>query len=157
MPCLRCGQSTTKPARHSFRRTVGGFTFTAEVDVEACASCGDVIVPLPLLLAFDRALACDLARRGPVTGATLRLIRRAASFDPSDLALILGTSVDMIASWEAGRRPVDQAAWLIVAAIALDKLDAPQPLLTRFETLRKSAFEPRVTKLAVIRASEASS
>ena len=150
MGCFKCGaEATTKQARHSFRRTVEGFTFTAEVDVEACAECGDVVVPVPLLLAFDRALACDLARRGPVTGATLRLIRRAASLEPADLAVILGTTVETIASWEAGRRPVDHAAWLVVAAIALDALDGPQPLLTRVETLRRSANEPRSTKLVV--------
>src|SRR4051812_47544236 len=122
MAC-RCGASNRSNKAHTFRRTIGGCTFTAEVVVDACASCGEPNVPVFLIIAFERAVAVELARRGPISGETFRWIRKAAALERIDVAQLLGVSVEAIAAWEEERRPPDVAAWTVVASIALDAID----------------------------------
>src|SRR4051812_31333367 len=112
MPC-RCGEDKRSDRAHTFRRTVAGCTFTAEVMVDACAGCGGPNVPAALVIAFERALAIELARRGPISGETFRWIRKAAALERTDLAQLLGVNVETIASWEEERRPTDIAAWTV--------------------------------------------
>src|SRR5690349_17652022 len=119
MTCIRCGESETTPAVHTFRRTIGGCSFTAKAEVTACAACGEVDVPVSAIVAFDRAVAEDLARRGPVSGESFRFIRKAIPLQPIELARMLGVTIETVNRWEAGRRDMDLAAWLVVATIAL--------------------------------------
>ncbi|MDF2696222.1 MAG: helix-turn-helix domain protein [Labilithrix sp.] len=130
MTC-KCGGTTKAPAKHSFRRTVAGTTFTATADVDSCAGCGEVYIPASLMIAFERAIAGELARHGPVCDETFRWIRKAAGVERNELAFILGVSSETIAGWESERRPVDRAAWLLVAAMVLDGMDGPRALRTR--------------------------
>lgn len=137
MTC-RCGESQRTQATHSFRRTVAGTTFTAEASVDACARCGEPNVPAALVIAFERQVAAELARRGPVSGETFRWIRKAASLERMDLAQLLGVPVETIASWEEERRAPDVAAWTVVAAIALDGVEGPRPMRTRLRARQRS-------------------
>jgi DNA-binding XRE family transcriptional regulator len=150
MPC-RCGEEKRSDRAHTFRRTVAGCTFTAEVIVDSCAGCGGPNVPAALVLAFERALAIELARRGPISGETFRWIRKAAALERTDLAQLLGVTVETIASWEEERRPTDIAAWTVVASIALDASEGPRPLRTRIRTrrCRRDAAPPINTSLAI--------
>jgi DNA-binding transcriptional regulator YiaG len=130
MTC-KCGESTRAPAKHSFRRTVAGTTFTATADVDGCPGCGDVYIPASLMIAFERAIAGELARHGPVSDETFRWIRKAAGVERNELAFILGVTPETIAGWESERRPVDRAAWLLVAAMVLDGMEGPRALRAR--------------------------
>lgn len=130
MTC-RCGASSRIPAKHSFRRTVAGTTFTATADVEGCAGCGEVYVPSALMIAFERAIAAELARHGPVTDETFRWLRKAAGVERNELASILGVTPETLASWESERRSVERAAWLVVAALVLDGVEGPRALRPR--------------------------
>ncbi len=141
MAC-RCGEDKRFDRAHTFKRTVAGCTFTAEVLVDACAGCEEPNVPAALVIAFERALAIELARRGPITGETFRWIRKAAAIERVDLAHFLGVSPEVIASWEEERRAPDVAAWTIVAAIALDTMEGPRPLRTRIRARRRTAPVP---------------
>lgn len=136
MTC-RCGESQRTRATHSFRRTVAGTTFTAEASVDACARCGEPNVPAALVIAFEREVAAELARRGPVSGETFRWIRKAASLERMELAQLLGIPVETIASWEEERRTPDVAAWTVVAAIALDAVEGPRPMRARLKARRR--------------------
>ena len=133
---------------HSFRRTIEGCTFVAEAEVDGCTSCDDVVVPVALVLAFERAVAVDLARRGPVTGATFRLVRKAIPLSPAEVARMLGASVDAVSRWESGRRAVDLPSWLVVATIALETLDELSPLLPRLRALRDATRNERVLTIS---------
>ena len=130
MTC-RCGASSRTPAKHSFRRTVAGTTFTATADVDSCSGCSEVYVPAALMIAFERAIAAELARHGPVTDETFRWLRKAAGVERNELASILGVPPETLASWESERRSVERAAWLVVAALVLDGVEGPRALRPR--------------------------
>lgn len=144
MSCLRCGETARRRIVHSFRRTIEGCAFVAEVEVDGCTSCDDVIVPVPLLLAFEKAIAIDLARRGPATGETFRFIRKAVPLSPAEVARMLGASIDTVSRWESGRRAIDLPSWLVVATIALETFDQPSPLLGRLRAIRDAHKSERV-------------
>lgn len=151
MPC-RCGEERRVERAHAFRRTVAGCTFAAEVNVDACAGCDEPNVPAALVIAFERAVALELARRGPVSGETFRWIRKAAALERTELAQLLGVSVETIASWEEERRSPDAAAWVVVASIALDAVDGPRPLRSRMKSWRRAGravTPPQVTSVAL--------
>lgn len=136
MTCVRCGETGTERAVHTFRRTIAGCAFTAEVAVDCCASCRHVHVPARLLLAFDRAVAVDLARGGPVSGETFRFIRKSIPLQPIEVSRVLSVPLETVSRWEAGRRAIDLASWLVIATIALETAEGPSPLLPRLHALR---------------------
>lgn len=138
MTCARCGESEKNRAGHKFQRTIAGCTFVATVEVDACAGCRDVDVPVALMLAFDRAVAIDLATRGPASGETFRFIRKAASLQPIELARLLGVPLDTVTRWDSARGEIDLPSWLVVATIALEALDCPTPIVERIRLLRRS-------------------
>lgn len=148
MTC-RCGESKRSKVAHAFRRTVAGCMFTAEVEVDACASCGEAQVPAALVIAFERAIAAELARRGPISGETFRWIRRAASLERGELAQLVGASVETIAAWEEERRATDVAAWTLVATIALDAIEGPRPLRARVKARGRGTRASGVARLAI--------
>ncbi len=148
MTC-RCGESQRTQTTHSFRRTVAGTTFTAEAPVDACARCGEPNVPAALVIAFEREVAAELARRGPVSGETFRWIRKAASLERMELAQLVGVPVETIASWEEERRAPDVAAWTVVAAIALDAVEGPRPMRTRLKARRQKSAAPPTAQLRI--------
>lgn len=148
MTC-RCGESQRTEATHALRRTIAKITFVAEVKIDACARCREPNVPAALLIAFERTVAAELARRGPISGETFRWIRRATSLERRDLAHWLGVSVDTIASWEEERRAPETAAWLVIASIALDAIEGPRPMRTRLTAPRNVSPAPDTVVLAI--------
>lgn len=148
MTC-RCGESKRSEAKHAFRRTVAGNTFTAEAVVDACATCGEPHVPAALVIAFERALAVELARRGPISGETFRWIRKAASLERVELAQLLGVSMETIAAWEEERRPTDVAAWTLIASLVLDAVEGPRPLRTRMKARRRNLQASGTTPISI--------
>lgn len=147
MPCLRCGETRKESSLHTFRRTIDGFSFVAEAEVDACARCRDVQVPVALLVAFERAVAADLARRGPVSGDTFRFLRKAIPLQPVEVSRLLGVPLETVNRWEAGRRSIDLAPWLVVATIALEAFEGPSPMFARIRALRETPSPQRVVEL----------
>jgi DNA-binding transcriptional regulator YiaG len=145
----RCGDSTRRQVKHSFRRTVAGTTFSASSSVEACARCGETTVPAALVVAFERAIAADLARHGPISGETFRWIRKASGLERMELAQILGVTPETIAGWEEERRAIDMASWTVVATLALDAIEGPRPLRARLKARRRGATRSSVTVLTI--------
>jgi DNA-binding transcriptional regulator YiaG len=89
------------------------------------------------MIAFERAIAGELARRGPVSDETFRWIRKAAGLERGDLAQVLGVTPETIAGWEGERRPIDRAAWLLVAAMVLDGIEGPKPMRIRLRAQQR--------------------
>jgi DNA-binding transcriptional regulator YiaG len=83
------------------------------------------------MIAFERAIAAELARHGPVNDETFRWLRRAAGVERNELASILGVTPETLAGWESERRSVERAAWLVVAALVLDGVEGPRALRPR--------------------------
>ena len=151
MTC-RCGESSRAKTKHFFRRTVAGTTFTADADVDGCAGCGEVYIPASLMIAFERSIAAELARRGPVSDETFRWIRKAAGVERGELAQILGVTPETIAGWEAERRPIDRAAWLLVAAMVLDSVEGPRPIRSRLKSQPRRTAAPSELAIPLVAA-----
>jgi DNA-binding transcriptional regulator YiaG len=147
MGCWKCAEPTTSRVKHILRRTFAKSTFSAEVDVDACARCGEVLVPATALLAFERAVAIDLARRGPVDGQTFRWIRRHTGISVAELSAAIGRSLETIGSWEEGRRHVVRSAWLVLTTLALELLEAPSGLHERIVALATPHIGQRAVEL----------
>jgi hypothetical protein len=94
------------------------------------------------MIAFERAIAGELARRGPVCDETFRWIRKAAGIERGDLAQVLGVTPETIAGWESERRPIDRSAWLLVATIVLDGVEGPRAMRTRLRVPHRAAPAP---------------
>jgi hypothetical protein len=82
--------TTTKHTQkaHVLRRTVEGRTFVAEAHVDACEGCGELFIPAWLTIAFERAVAIELARldiESPLPSAKRQ--------ESSDLAIRFDASV----------------------------------------------------------------
>jgi transcriptional regulator with XRE-family HTH domain len=94
------------------------------------------------MIAFERAIAGELARRGPVSDETFRWIRKAAGLERGELAQILGVTPETIAGWEGERRPIDRAAWLLVASMVLDSIEGPRPVRARLKAPQRKVASP---------------
>jgi transcriptional regulator with XRE-family HTH domain len=148
MTC-RCGEIERKQLVHPFRRTVAGTTFTATAMVDACASCSEPRVPVASTVAFERAVAVDLARFGPISGETFRWIRKAAGLERMEVAQILGLAPETIAGWEEERRSIEIASWTLVATLVLDAIEGPRALRARLRARRRFAARPPLVHLAI--------
>jgi DNA-binding XRE family transcriptional regulator len=104
-------------------------------------------------MAFERAVAAELARHGPVSGETFRWIRKAAALERMELARLLGVAPETIAGWEEERRPVDLATWTLVAAMVLDALEGPRPLRARLKARSGAAAREAMTEIKIERVS----
>lgn len=108
------------------RRTqsVGGVAFSATLPAWLCLDCGHVVVDDHVSRAFDRAIAADIAQRGPTTGETFRFLRARLSLSSQELAAILEVDASLLRRWEEGASNVERVAWLVVAGLLLESIDA---------------------------------
>jgi DNA-binding transcriptional regulator YiaG len=133
--------------KHALRRTLAKNTFVAEVTVDACTSCGEMNVPAKTLVAFERAVTAEVARRGPVTGETFHWLRRHVGISIPELVTVLGKPPETIGAWEEGRRPLDRAAWLVLSTLVLEQLAEPSALRPRLAGLRTLSVGHRPLEL----------
>jgi DNA-binding transcriptional regulator YiaG len=120
MKCGSCGKNTLekKPIRHEVN--VDGARFVGTLPGHKCASCEGTQIALDDLMRFDHAVAMHLAEHGPVSGATLRYMRKSIPLAAADLAALLHVAPETVSRWETGDRAVDRAAWLVVRGMLLD-------------------------------------
>jgi DNA-binding transcriptional regulator YiaG len=109
------------------------------------------MVPPSIIIGFERAIAAELARHGPITDETFRWIRKAAGLERGDLAKLLGVTTDIIAGWESERRPVDRPAWLLVALMVLDVVEGPAAVRGRLSATQRTG--PSAVEIGRVEAS----
>lgn len=69
---------------------------------------------------FEHAVARHVAEHGPVSGATMRYMRKSVPLSAANLAALLRVSPETVSRWETGERPVDRASWLVVRGLVLN-------------------------------------
>lgn len=119
-----CGsdRSSTISTRHS--RVVAETTFNATLPAWRCNACGRVTVDEYVFAAFDRAVAVDIAQRGPTNGETFRFLRARLTLASAELASILEVEPSALRRWEDDANNVERIAWLVVAGLVLESIDA---------------------------------
>ena len=122
--CPTGGGSTWEPTAVRHARALGDVTFASTLPARRCATCEHVSIGEDALAAFRRAVAAEVARRGPVCNETFRWMRAAVPISTAELARLLEVSTDVLRRWERGGGSPDRAAWLIVGGLVLESFDA---------------------------------
>jgi hypothetical protein len=105
-------------------RDVAGVAFSAMLPAWRCSDCGHVVVDDHVSRAFDRGIAVDVAQRGPTNGETFRFLRARLSHTSEELATILEVDAAALRRWETDAPNVERLAWLVVAGLVLESIDA---------------------------------
>jgi hypothetical protein len=121
-PACESDRSTMTSTRHT--RTIAGVAFSATLPAWRCLDCGHVVVDEHVSRAFDRGIAVDIAQRGPTNGETFRFLRARLSLSSHELASILETESSVLRRWEVDATNVERVAWLVVAGLVLESIDA---------------------------------
>lgn len=121
-PACDSERSTMTSARRT--RLVAGVTFSASLPAWRCLDCGHELVDEHVTRAFERGIAIDIAQRGPTDAETFRFLRARLSQPTGELASILEVDPAVLRHWEEDSPNVDRVAWLVVAGLVLESIDA---------------------------------
>ena len=105
-------------------RNVAGVAFSATLPAWRCADCDHVVVDDYVAGAFERGIAVDVAQRGPTNGETFRFLRARLALSSDELASILEVDPAVLRRWETDAANVERLAWLVVAGLVLESIDA---------------------------------
>ena len=130
-------------------RKIGGQVFVAELPARRCASCGERTVSGPDLLAFDAAVAGELARSGASSPDALKFLRKTMALTAAELGELLELRPETISRIENGKMPVDRRTVALVSALALDHLAGRSETADR---LRALAHPPKGRKRVDVKA-----
>ena len=119
--CVQCGHTGLASARDEHAITIDWRTFTAEVPIHECPSCGDEYVDGSTLDAIESEAERPLADAGGISGETFWYMRRVLGMSIVTLGGLLDVAPETIARWEGGTRPVDRDAWILLAALVSDR------------------------------------
>jgi putative zinc finger/helix-turn-helix YgiT family protein len=134
--CVMCGQEACERARVSRERTVGGVAFSMELEGDRCANCGETYYDLQAMGQFEQAVAYKLAELGIAAGDSFKILRRRLELRAADVAEMLDVTPETISRWERGAVPVDKAAFLVLAAIYLEKHEGEHRMIDRLRAAR---------------------
>lgn len=122
--CPACDSDRSTMTSMRRTRNVAGVAFSATLPAWRCADCRRVTVDDHVSRAFERGIAVDIAQRGPTSGETFRFLRARLALPSSELASILEVDVPVLRQWEVDATNVDRVAWLVVAGLVLESIDA---------------------------------
>ena len=112
---------TKKKAQKTLARKIAGRTYHVDVSVHVAAD-GEEIIQARDLTKADLSIAAVIAGEGPVLGETFSWMRRALGLQARQLAELLDVRPESVSRWERGERPMDRAAWLLLAGVVLDRV-----------------------------------
>jgi putative zinc finger/helix-turn-helix YgiT family protein len=125
MKCIKCScDDTIEQKVVKKTKTVGGLSFTTEVPVLVCQSCGESYLPNETKRSFDFAVAKELAREGIVNPEAFKFMRKRLRLTAKNLAELLFTTPETISRWENGKCPLDLKAVKLLGAMILVKKDS---------------------------------
>ena len=147
--CWKCGSATLTESTFHAERKIGGQVFVTELPARKCSSCGEQTVSGPDLLAFDAAVAGELARSGVSSPDALKFLRKSMALTAAELAELLELRPETISRIENGKMPVDRRTVALVGALALDHLAGRSETADR---LRALAHPPKGRKRVEVKA-----
>ena len=120
---------------------LAGVRFKPRWRVLRCPADGTKVVPAKVRAAFESKAARHVATHGPMTGATLRLLRRTAGYSATALARLLGVTPESLSRWENTRQKLNVLVWVATAQLALDKLHGRSTVRKQLQAA--AAVEPQ--------------
>lgn len=147
--CWKCGNATLTDSTFHAERKIGGQVFVAELPSHACTSCGERTVDGPDLLAFDAAVAGELARCGASTPDALKFLRKSMALTAAELGELLELRPETISRIENGKMPADRRTVALLCALTVDHLAGRTDTADRLRTL---AHPPKGQKRVAVKA-----
>jgi DNA-binding transcriptional regulator YiaG len=131
-----------KKKKTTLERKIAGRTYVVAVDAHVAAD-GVEVIQAKDLAAVDLAIAAAIAGEGPVVGETFSWMRRAMGLQAKTLAELLDVRPESVSRWERGERPMDRAAWLLLAEVVLDRAGRTVPPLELMTKIAANTRPPR--------------
>jgi len=147
--CWKCGNATLTKSTFHAERKIGGQVFVADLPARECTSCGERTVSGPDLLAFDGAVAGELARSGTSSPDALKFLRKTMALTAAELGELLELRPETISRIENGKMRVDRRTVALLGALALDHLAGRSETADR---LRGIAHPPKGRKRVEVKA-----
>lgn len=133
------------------RRKIAGRTYSIEVPVRV-ADDGEQVVDGEVAVAADLAIAAAIASDGPVAGETFSWMRRAVGLQAKVLAELLDVRPESVSRWERGERPMDRAAWLLLADLILERAGRRLPVLDLMKKIAARSSTRKEVRVEMIAA-----
>lgn len=118
--CTECGSEELSETTAPDSVTLEGQTFAADLAADRCARCGAVFFDGAAMAEFERAVAREIAQRGPATGETFRFMRKALGLRAVDVAEMLDVTPETVSRWETGKLAMTRITWLTLSSLVLD-------------------------------------
>jgi DNA-binding XRE family transcriptional regulator len=120
--CWKCKNATLTDATFHAERKVGNQVFVGDLPALDCTTCGERTVGGPELVAFDAAVAAELARRGASSPEALKFLRKSMALTAVELGELLELRPETISRVETGKMRADRRTVALLGAAALDHL-----------------------------------
>lgn len=133
----------------TIQRKVAGRTYIVEVPAKVSAD-GEVVVNGRDLANAELSIAAAIAGEGPVLGETFSWMRRAIGVQAKALAEMLDVRPESVSRWERGERPMDRAAWLLLAEAVLDRAGKRVPPLELMAKIAATTHPPRMVEVELV-------
>jgi putative zinc finger/helix-turn-helix YgiT family protein len=147
--CRKCGKATLTKSTFHAERKIGGQVFVADLPARECASCRERTISGPDLLAFDAAVAAELARSAASSPDALKFLRKSMALTAAELGELLELRPETISRIENGKMRVDRRTVALLGALALDHLSGRSETADR---LRSLANPPKGRKRVEVKA-----
>jgi YgiT-type zinc finger domain-containing protein len=154
--CPSCGGSLSA-SRKRRSEAIGGRDFIVTVAAGSCRTCGSVFLENTSLERAEWAIACELARHGPINGSAFRYMRKTLALQATVVAGLLEVTPETISRWENGQRAVDKAAYVALGSVVLERASRPPETLERLRELRVGQRTAKTVRLDVTRSAGGSS
>jgi putative zinc finger/helix-turn-helix YgiT family protein len=128
---------------------LGRHTFRAQVAALRCSACKETFFDGPMLARFEQAVAAALGEAGEVSGEVLAFQRKTLGLSGRELAELLDVTPEHLSRWENGKAALDRRAAVLVARMALERLEGRAGTLEHLRSLRKPRHLPRAVTLQV--------
>jgi DNA-binding XRE family transcriptional regulator len=147
--CWKCGKAALTNSTFHAERKIGGQVFVAKLPAEACTTCGERTVGGRELLAFDAAVAGELARNGASSPDALQFLRKSMALTAAELGELLELRPETISRIENGKMPADRRTVALLGGLTLDHLAGRTETADR---LRALAHPPKGRKRVEVKA-----
>lgn len=135
--------------KYTLKRKIAGRTYSVDVPVRV-ADDGEEVVDGEVAANADLAIAAAIAEQGPVAGETFAWMRRAAGLQAKVLAELLDVRAESVSRWERGDRPMDRAAWLLLADHVLERAGKRMSVLELMKKIASGASRARSVRVQMI-------
>lgn len=133
----------------SYRRSPRTLTYVAKVPAIRCWACGDCFDEGAARERFELQVARAAMGLGVTAGGILRYARKALGLKASELADILGVTVETISHWENDRTEISRFAWVAIGDLVADRIAGATSTRDRLAAFRHPKLPSGRVKLSV--------